>query len=181
LIAAKTVFLRYTGASIDLDKQIEKQIEKSKRIMTTNSETGVVVEGLSNPQIKLAACCYPINGDPIVGFISKGKGIVVHREDCKNLDIMEKDRRIKLFWANDITRKYPCILKISSLNKNGLVAEIVNVLNSLNVMIMQLNFASSKDIYVSGKIKILINSATELNNLIVNLQKVEGIYKVERS
>lgn len=181
LIAARTVVMKLLDLNpFDFDTTLNKQMEKSKRILTTNSETGVVVPGLSNPQIKLAACCYPIPGDKILGLVSKGNGIIVHRGDCNNLSTFDKNRLLLLDWATTITRKYPTIIKIQAMNRNNLVADIINQLNSYNMNVLSFSANNTKDLTVNIKIKLLTTNKYELENLTINLHKVDGVINVKR-
>ena len=82
-LSPKTVVAKYQGEEQRVvDDAINKQIERNQRILTTNSDTGVVVEGLTSPQLKLGSCCNPIPGDPIVGYVTKGFGIVAFLWKC---------------------------------------------------------------------------------------------------
>ena len=181
IISPKTVIAKLLGTNtFDLEASLNKQMAKSNRILTTHSETGVVVEGLTSPQIKLATCCMPLPGDEIVGFISKGKGLVVHRTDCQNLQTLDVGRQLKLYWSDEITRKYPCQIKIEAANKNGFTADLITVFNSYNVNILQLNVIQTKDYLLNAKVKVLISNKEELDLVLENLKKVSGVYKVTR-
>lgn len=181
LLNAKTVVLKLLGLTgYDKDTVLKKQVEKNQRILTTNSETGVVVLGLMNPQIKLANCCLPIPGDEIIGYISKGNGIVVHRCDCINRASLGKERIIDLEWATNINRKYPTMLKITALQSNMIISELINMVNSCNVGIAQINAINNRNLETIVRLKVLINNKEQLNTLIVNLQRVNNVSEVER-
>ena len=180
-ISAKTVVTKLAGIEgFDRDASLQKQLERNHRILTTNSETVVVVEGLSNPQIKLANCCYPIPGDKIIGYVSKGNGIVVHCEDCANVNALEEERLLDLEWATNIDRKYPVSIKISASQTNGIITDIINTVNSYNLGIAQINTTTNQNFETIIKLKILVKNKLQLDNLIVNLQRVPHVHGIER-
>ena len=180
-VSAKTVATKLLGiANFDKDAALQKQLVKNNRILTTNSETGVVVEGLSNPQIKLANCCYPIPGDKIIGYVSKGNGIIVHSCDCCNISALESERMLTLEWATNIERKYPVSIKISASQTNGIITDIINTVNSYNLGIVQINTSTNNNFETIIKLKILVKNKLQLDNLIVNLQRVPHVHGIER-
>lgn len=181
MISAKTVVAKLMGTvAFDKDTLLQKQLEKNHRILTTNSETGVVVEGLSNPQIKLANCCLPIPGDKIIGYVSKGNGIIVHRKDCSNAMNLEQERLIDLEWATEIDRRYPVVIKISASQTNSIISDIINTVNSYNLGIAQINTTNNDNFETIVKLKILVKNKLQLDNLIVNLQRVAHVHGIER-
>ena len=180
-ISGKTVVMKLMGISThDKDASLQKQMEKSNRILTTNSETGVVVEGLMNPQIKLANCCYPIPGDEIIGYVSKGNGIIVHRKDCVNVPNLGMERMINLDWATNITRKYPSMIKITANQTNSIITDIINTVNSYNIGIAQINAINTSSLETVVKLKILVQNKLQLDNLLVNLAKISNVHGIER-
>ena len=180
-VSSKTVVTKLSGTQIlDRDTYLQKQVEKNQRILTTHSETGVVVEGLSNPQIKLANCCYPIPGDKIIGYVSKGSGIVVHSKNCVNVGTLEAERLLDLEWATNIERKYPVSIKISASQTNGIITDIINTVNSYNLGIAQINTSTNQNFETTIKLKILVKNKLQLDNLIVNLQRVPHVHGIER-
>ncbi len=179
-LSAKTVCSKIIGNTITEKELLEKQIQKTQKILTTNSETGVVVEGLTNPQIKLGACCYPIPGDEIIGYITKGAGIVVHRNGCNNLANLGKERCIHLDWASHITRKYPTCIRIQAMQRDTLLGDLMTCINSMNMSIASINAVNTVDLQTVVRLKVLTASLDELNLLIVNLKKVNGIHNIER-
>ncbi len=179
-ISAKTVCLKIQGSTISSRDILEKQMERTRKILTTNSETGVVVEGLPNPQIKLGSCCFPIPQDDIIGYITKGNGIVVHRCNCNNLKNLGLDRTIEVYWANNITRKYPTCIKVSATQKDTLIVDLMTCINSLGMSIASINAVNTPDLQTIVKMKVLTSNLTELNNLIVNMKKIEAVHNIER-
>jgi GTP pyrophosphokinase len=145
------------------------------------SDTGIYVEGLDNPQIKISKCCNPIPGDVITGYVTKGKGITVHQVECKNVTDSEKERVISVYWSESTAgKKYEVDLKITSFDRNNLLTDIINTINSLNVNLIAVSANLNTSHIATVKIKIMIENASKLNNLVVNVKKVKEVYSVER-
>ena len=179
-ISTKAVVNRFLPEENVSDDQLRKQIEKSNRILTTNSETGVVVAGLPNPQIKLGACCNPIPGDEIVGYITKGKGIVVHHKSCHNLESLGGKRLIPLEWATNIERRYPLNIRIIAMEYDGLLANCINIINSQNISILKISASNKPNLEAVVKIRILIRNTLDLDQLILALKKARNVQQIER-
>lgn len=179
-LSAKTVINRYLGENHSQEISLAKQMERSQRILTTHSDTGVVVEGLTNPQLKLGSCCNPIPGDPIVGYVTKGYGIVVHHEHCKNTMGFVRERLIPLFWATNPNRKYPVSIKITAVTNNNLLVELMNVVGSNGLSILAINATNNANLETIVKLKVLTNSLDDLEKMIVNMKKIKYIHNIER-
>ncbi|MCK9235613.1 MAG: bifunctional (p)ppGpp synthetase/guanosine-3',5'-bis(diphosphate) 3'-pyrophosphohydrolase [Acholeplasmataceae bacterium] len=180
MISPKTVLQRLSGKEIDKEALLQRQMEKAQRQLTTHSETGIVVEGLSSPQLKLANCCLPIPGDSIIGYVSKNHGIVIHSKQCPNVSQFDDNRLIEVFWSNQITRKYPTRVKINGISKPNLLTEIVTQINTQGVSILEVNATNNPNMESVIKIKVLIANLDALTSLMLNLRKVADIYSVER-
>jgi GTP pyrophosphokinase len=161
-----------------LEKYNKEEEQRKKRYV--HSDINVIVEGLDKPSIKLANCCKPIYGDDIIGYVSKSYGIMVHRSNCNNLASYDKNRFIDVYWGEEVNKKYVTSLKIYVENRDNILAEIINATTSSKGKIIQVS-AQSNDIQ-QGIIttKIEIASVNDLENLIVNLQKVKGVFSIER-
>lgn len=145
------------------------------------SATGIVVEGLDNPHIRISKCCNPIPGDEIVGYVTKGKGITVHRDDCKNVSESEKERIINVHWQERIDRKrYEVDLRIQAFDRLNLLSDVINAISMENVNLLAVSANISREGYVTIKLKVLIENALKLNQLVVNLKKIKDVYFVER-
>ena len=182
-LSAKTVVSKYIGASDPsklTEEALSRQIERSQRILTTNSETGVVVEGLTNPQLKLGSCCNPIPGDEILGYVTKGNGIVVHNLCCKNINSFQKERLIPLAWATNIDRKYPVSIKIEATANMNLLVEIMNTVSASGMSILAINANQNVNLEAIVKLQVMTDNLLSLEKMIVNLKKIKYIYNIER-
>jgi guanosine-3',5'-bis(diphosphate) 3'-pyrophosphohydrolase len=180
LISPKTVVAKMLGVEVDTTKLLERQMEKATRQLTTHSETGIVVEGLSKPQLKLANCCSPVPGDDVLGFISKTSGIVVHTRFCPNLKTLDSNRLIHVEWAEDITRKYPVWIKIYSMAKKQLLPEVVANINASSIPIAEVKVNQGIDLETSILVRIMVTHLDDIIQVLVNLRKISEIYNVER-
>ena len=179
-LSPKTVVNKLLGLETDPQVLLQRQMEKASRQLTTHSETGVVIEGLSSPQLKLANCCLPIPGDPIIGYVSKQSGIVIHATFCPNCKQFEDNRLIAAYWADNITRKYPTWIKLVGSNKPTLLTEVVTSVNASQIAIAEVSAITTSTLEMIIKIKVSINNSAQLQNLMVNLRKVSEVYSVER-
>ena len=153
IISPKTVVAKLLGKEIDKEVLLQRQMEKAARQLTTHSETGVIIEGLSSPQLKLANCCLPIPGDPIIGFVSKTSGIVIHSTYCPNCNQFDENRLIEAFWSEEITRKYPTRVKIIGTSKPTLLTDIVTAVNAQQIPIAEVNATSGSNMEMVIKLK----------------------------
>ncbi|MDT8336494.1 MAG: bifunctional (p)ppGpp synthetase/guanosine-3',5'-bis(diphosphate) 3'-pyrophosphohydrolase [Candidatus Izemoplasmatales bacterium] len=162
-----------------LEKYSKEQLsEKKKRYL--HSDINVIVEGLDKPSVKLGNCCNPILGDDIVGYITRNSGIVVHRRECRNIESFDENRLLDVYWGNNTTKKYVTNLKIGVLNRDNILAEIINAATSSKAKIAQVS-AQSNDVKEGTiRMKIEIGSGLELDNVIANIQKVKNVYSIER-
>ena len=180
-LSPKTVVAKYQGENQNItDEVLSRQMERNMRILTTNSETGVVVEGLTSPQLKLGSCCNPIPGDKIYGYVTKGNGIVVHNSICKNIENFQKERLIELSWASNINRKYPVAIRIEATSSMNLLVEIMNTVSASNMSILAINAITKSQLETIVKLKVMTSNLAELEKMILNLKKVKNIYSIER-
>lgn len=164
------------------DDLIEKynRLESVKKKRYVHSDINVIVEGVDKPSMKLANCCKPVYGDDIIGYVSKSYGIMVHRTSCNNIETYDKNRIIEVYWGDDINKKYLSSIKIYVENRDNILAEIINASTSSKAKILQVS-AQSNDVKQGViMIRFEIGSNTELDSLITNLQKVKGVFSIER-
>ncbi len=180
LISPKTVAQKALGKEVDREQILQRQMDKAARQLTTHHETGVMIDGLSSPQIKLANCCLPIPGDQIVGFVSKNSGIVIHNIDCPNCKQFDPNRLLEVFWSDEIDRKYPTRIKIIGTARPTLLTEVVTAVNAMSIAIAEVNATTSTNLEMTIKLKILIKDLDALRAVIVNIRKVSDISNVER-
>ncbi|NLZ61289.1 MAG: bifunctional (p)ppGpp synthetase/guanosine-3',5'-bis(diphosphate) 3'-pyrophosphohydrolase, partial [Acholeplasmataceae bacterium] len=155
----------------------EKRQQKQR---TVHSDINIVVEGLTNPSVKLANCCNPILGDDIIGYVSKSSGIVVHRQQCKNITYFDKARLIDVFWGTNMIKKYETSIKIIVQNRDNVLADIINAATASKAKISQVSAQTNKVKEGIIRMKIEIGNVLELDGVIGNIQKVKGVYSIER-
>ncbi|MBR5048685.1 MAG: bifunctional (p)ppGpp synthetase/guanosine-3',5'-bis(diphosphate) 3'-pyrophosphohydrolase [Erysipelotrichaceae bacterium] len=152
--------------------------KKKKRIV---SEGGVVVEGIDNVKVAIAGCCMPVYGDPIVGYITKGFGVKVHRADCPNI-VNESSRLIDVKWdESQDEHTYECWIRIDATDRNFLISDIVTLLSQYKITITGLNSEVLPDkinSYVEIRMKVKDN--VQLQNVIDNMRKIDSIVSVSR-
>ena len=147
---------------------------------------GVVVEGFDNTPIKFAKCCSPLPGDPIVGFITRGFGVSIHKQSCANAISSMKDptnapRWVKAYWADSVKDSYKAGLEIIALNRNELLQDVLAALADIRVPIYALNARQVENNCAVVSLTIGINNTEHLNRVVARLSKVKDVLKVTRS
>lgn len=148
----------------------------------TNSKSGISVTGVESMMINLAGCCSPIPGDEIVGYVSKGKGVKVHRYDCPNI-LHETSRLIEVYWDEErlVERKYRADLLITALDRNFLLSDVITMISQCKSSVHSFNANVLED-KVTALIKVTINvdHLEHLKNTIANLRKITSVVEVSR-
>ncbi|MEG2801820.1 MAG: bifunctional (p)ppGpp synthetase/guanosine-3',5'-bis(diphosphate) 3'-pyrophosphohydrolase [Longicatena sp.] len=160
----------------ELAKMFNRQDRKRKP-----SSSGIRVAGVDSMKISLAACCCPVPGDAIVGYVSKGQGVKVHRADCPNI-VNEKLRIIPVEWDEEVEQKtYEVKLLIQSTDRNFLLSDIVTVVSQCKAGLQHVDSTVDEDaLSATTKMTVIVQNADHLQNLIANLRKINSIKEVER-
>ena len=150
----------------------------------THSEKGIIVEGLSNCLVKFSKCCTPVPGDDIVGFITKGYGVSVHRKDCPNaraaLDPAQKGRWVKVTWAEAPDVMFSTSLEIEADDRDGLMLDVATILTSLRLRTSEMSARSVGGGTAIVCLRFGVHNLTELENVRTRLRGISGVHNVER-
>ena len=147
---------------------------------------GVVVEGIDNCLVKLSKCCSPIPGDDIIGFITRGHGVSVHKRDCPNVpqdikNCVEPERWISVHWEETDSQGFNATLVLSCLDRMSLLADVSVALANMHVMIHSVNTRDLKDGTFGIYMTLAVNNAEHLKSITARLMKINGILKIERT
>ena len=150
-----------------------------------HSTDGVVVEGFDNTPIKFAKCCNPLPGDPIVGFITRGFGVSIHKASCANATASMKDpsnapRWVKAYWADSVKESYKAGLEILALDRNDLLKDVLNALSDMRVPIYNMNARQAEN-YGIVNLTIGINNTDHVDRVVARLGKIRDVLKVTRN
>ena len=167
------------------EEKIEEKIEElATRKPTKNkiSNLGIVVKGIDNCLVKLSKCCNPLPGDEIVGYITKGRGVSVHRKDCVNVNelLKEENRIIEVSWAEEEKAKYTVEIEILANDRQGLLADIVQKINESKEKLLTISAKTAKDRTAITKVTLEVDSLESMNKIVKELRKVDSVYEVNR-
>lgn len=162
------------------------KITKPSQKKRTKSQEGVVIEGIDNCLIKLSKCCSPVPGDKIIGFITRGHGVSIHKRDCTNVPKVieladEPDRWIPAGWDSSVKEDFTATVSMTCLDRVGLMADVSKMIADMRVMIYGINTKSKKDGRASLELTIGVNGIEHLNGVMAKLRKINGVLDVERS
>ena len=145
-----------------------------------------MIEGIDNCLIKLSKCCSPLPGDNIIGFITRGHGVSIHKRDCTNVPKVielsdEPYRWIAASWDNSAKEDFTATVSIACLDRVGLMADISKMIADMRVMIYGINTKSKKDGRASIELTIGVNGKEHLNSVMAKLRKINGVLDIERT
>lgn len=166
------------------DEQIENAIDQNRKKRAETSG-GVSVSGASGLSVHYAKCCSPVPGDEIIGFVTRGRGITIHRTDCQNImsiPDVEKNRLIDISWDVDNTKQnYLVTINIYAKNRKGLIVDISRLLTESNIDIDNLETRKSKDDNATIAVSFEINDKSELNTIVSKIRSVDGVIDIVRA
>ena len=179
--------IEYYEADNKIIEEHEDEIEVKKPSQSKVkevSESGIVVKGADNLLIRRATCCNPVPGDPIIGYISKGKGITVHRVDCPNISNLREEDRQRLINVNwdtpDSNRKYYVDLQVVSEERKGIFKDISKVCDDYDIEVVGLNLTPGEPGTTNTLITVEITDMHQMQRLLTALRQVEGVIRVYR-
>lgn len=150
-----------------------------------SSSEGVVVEGIDNCLIKLSRCCAPLPGDEIIGFITRGHGVSIHKRDCSNVPIdiskaAEPERWISAYWDNVRKESFVTTLQLNAIDREGIVIDVMNTVYNMRIGLHSINAKQTKDGNCTVIISINAENVEHLRSIIARLEKISGVFHIER-
>ena len=172
------------------ERQAEVPVQGQPEVMRPavpqrKGEHGIIVEGLSNCLVKFSKCCSPVPGDDIVGFITRGYGVSVHRADCPNVlrsrdNPAEAGRWIRVSWADKTSESYHTMLQIVAKDRISLIVDVSTVLSATKTRVLSLNARSTPDGFALLDLGIEVNGRDQLKTVMNRLEQIQGVMKVTR-
>ncbi len=165
--------------------QLQEKVKEStlgaliKRV-TTRKPSAVIVKGMDDIFIRIGNCCHPVPGEPIVGFITRGRGVTIHSKDCPKALENDPARAIDVAWEAGTKAVHPVKLKVVCADKPGLLADISRTITASDVDIRRAVVMTTRDRKAVCNFEVSVNDAQHLSSLIKSIEKVKSVYSVER-
>lgn len=162
----------------DVNDEPTVVIRKNKEIELPNIKNDVLVNGIDEIKVNIASCCKPVPGDAIIGYITKGYGITIHRRCCPNVNDLE-ERFIPVHWNSEITKRYPTTIIIHTLSKKDILLDIISKSSNRSINIESINNLFTNDTY-NYEITLLVDNLDELDKFIGDIKSIPEVDDVER-
>ncbi|MFF2410880.1 RelA/SpoT family protein [Streptomyces sp. NPDC058092] len=148
----------------------------------SNADPGVVVKGVEDVWVKLARCCTPVPGDPIIGFVTRGSGVSVHRADCVNVDSLSQqpERILDVEWAPTQSSVFLVAIQVEALDRSRLLSDVTRVLSDQHVNILSAAVQTSRDRVATSRFTFEMGDPKHLGHVLKAVRGVEGVYDVYR-
>ncbi|MEV0778756.1 RelA/SpoT family protein [Streptomyces sp. NPDC050433] len=168
------------AANEDIAESAPPSRGRSKR--RSSSDPGVVVKGVEDVWVKLARCCTPVPGDPIIGFVTRGSGVSVHRADCVNVDSLSQqpERILEVEWAPTQSSVFLVAIQVEALDRSRLLSDVTRVLSDQHVNILSAAVQTSRDRVATSRFTFEMGDPKHLGHVLKAVRGVEGVYDVYR-
>ena len=166
----------------DIDEKMQELANIQKERKSKPSSSGVIVKGIDNCLVKLSKCCNPVPGDEIVGYITRGRGVSVHRKDCVNVKdlLSEENRMIDVEWYQEAKENYMVEIEVLANDRSGLLVDVLTALKDAKTKLMGVNTKTTKERIAIMKIDLEVENTEELSRVIKFIRKVDSVYEVRR-
>ena len=176
-LTASALLMRF----VTLYKNENKQLPKLESVVhLKRNKDGVLVDGDSGMLVRFARCCSPIEGDDITGYISRGRGVTIHRSNCLNLNYLEKDRLIDAQWQNKEDATFTANIKVVAIKSDNNIGRITNLITGLKIPIKGFDAKDTGDTFLCTLV-VDVKNKEELNKIITSIKNLKNITNVYRS
>ncbi|MER6623377.1 MULTISPECIES: GTP pyrophosphokinase [unclassified Streptomyces] len=167
------------AATEEIDESVPPARSRKRR---SSADPGVVVKGVEDVWVKLARCCTPVPGDPIIGFVTRGSGVSVHRSDCVNVDSLsrEPERILDVEWAPTQSSVFLVAIQVEALDRSRLLSDVTRVLSDQHVNILSAAVQTSRDRVATSRFTFEMGDPKHLGHVLKAVRGVEGVYDVYR-
>ncbi|WP_031048344.1 RelA/SpoT family protein, partial [Streptomyces sp. NRRL WC-3774] len=168
------------AATEEIDEAVPPS--RSRRKRRSNADPGVIVKGVEDVWVKLARCCTPVPGDPIIGFVTRGSGVSVHRSDCVNVESLsrEPERILEVEWAPTQSSVFLVAIQVEALDRSRLLSDVTRVLSDQHVNILSAAVQTSRDRVATSRFTFEMGDPKHLGHVLKAVRGVEGVYDVYR-
>ena len=166
---------------MDEHEKYEKLMTQTRPTRKTTGDQGVRIAGIDSMMVSMSKCCSPVYGDDIIGYVTKGHGVRVHRKDCPNI-MNETSRLIDVSWDEEFEHgEFETVLTILSTDRSFLLTDLVTTASQLKATLNAVNSEVDEDkSHVHTTMRVLVKDSQHLRNLVANLRKVDSVLRVER-
>ena len=185
-VSAQTVVQRLVaalGGADGTEEDLAEVTTPSRRVARPRfNESGVVVKGADDVWVKLARCCTPVPGDEILGFVTKGQGVSVHRTDCGNISTLQREpeRMLAVEWAPTSTSVFLVQIQVEALDRSRLLSDVTKALSDAHVNILSASVSTSDQRVALSKFTFEMGDTQHLDHVLGAVRRVEGVFDVYR-
>ena len=177
---APSQIIRKLRAGEPEEQEPEEKESRVKKFTEKAEQQGILIHGLDDILIHLGRCCTPIPGDEVVGYITRGRGVTVHRENCSNIRNLDPDRRIEVTWGNTDKATYPAKIQVSTVNQKGMLAAVSNEISAGEANILEAKVTTTLDYAAILDFVVDVKDRTQLRKILSSIRRLEGVKLVER-
>jgi len=177
---APSQIIRKLRAGEPEEQEPEEKKSKVKEFTEKAEQHGILIHGLDDILIHLGKCCTPIPGDEVVGYITRGRGVTIHRENCSNISNLDPDRRIEVTWADADNATYPAKVRVSTVNQKGMLAAVSNAISAGEANILEAKVSTTLDYAAILDFVVDVKDRTQLRKILSGVRRLEGVNLVER-
>ena len=166
------------------EENVEKKIEELQaEPKIKHSKTGIIVKGIDNCLVRISKCCNPVPGDEIIGYITRGRGVTIHRKDCKNVkDLLQDEGRIiDVYWDKEKESSYNVDITVYANDREGLLADVIRVIGNTDAKLIAVSAKASKEKIAMVELTLEVKNLSDLTKAQRELGKIDSVYEVKRN
>jgi GTP pyrophosphokinase len=177
---APSQIIRKLRAGQPEEQEPKEKESRVKKFTEKAEQQGILIHGLDDILIHLGKCCTPIPGDEVVGYITRGRGVTVHRENCSNIRNLDLDRRVEVTWADADNATYPAKVRVNTVDQKGMLAAVSNAISAGKANILEAKVTTTPDYAAILDFVVDVKDRVQLRKILSSIRRLEGVRLVER-